>query len=235
MTEVTLRKIEEQIDPEKRLGRHVEHDPRSRDYPFTVTLAPPAFRRAHHRVYGGILNQGNLGSCTGNATAGAINTQGLHVYKSTALKEPIAVALYSRATELDNFPGKYPPDDTGSSGLAVAKAAQEKGYITKYQHAFGMTEALTALQLGPVITGVDWYEGFDHPDANGKVQIAGQVRGGHEFVIIGFEPFGTIDESLIFAQNSWGAGWGLHGRFSFTVKTWQALLDAQGDVTILLK
>lgn len=235
MAEVTFRKIEEQIDPNRRLGRHVEHDPRSRAYPFRVTLAPPAFRRTHHRVFGGILNQGNIGSCTGNATAGAINTEGLHVLKSTPLKEPEAVTLYMRATELDSFPGQYPPDDTGSSGLAVAKAAKEKGYIKEYRHAFGMDEALTALQLGSVITGVDWYEGFDHPDINGRVKIAGQVRGGHEFVVVGFEPRGVIDESVVFAQNSWGLGWGFHGRFNFTVKTWQLLLDAQGDVTILLK
>lgn len=236
MTEAVLKHIEEHVIPDKRLGRHIEHDPRSREHAYGVTLAPAAYVRVHHRVYGGVLNQGDVGSCTGNATAGAINTAGLHVVGHTALKEPDALGIYELATSLDEFEGAYPPDDTGSSGLSAAKSAKQKTLIGSYQHAFNMEAALTALQKGPVITGVDWYEGFDSPSSTtGLVKPTGQVRGGHEIVAIGFEPHAVLSDSLVFLQNSWGREWGLAGRFCWTVSTWQKLLNAQGDATILLK
>ena len=236
MTETVLKHIEEHVIPDKRLGRHVEHDPRSRQHAYGATLAPAALVRVHHRVYGGVLSQGQIGSCTGNATAGAINTAGLHVVGHATLKEPEALGIYELATVLDEFEGSYPPTDTGSSGLSAAKAAQQKTLIGSYEHAFDMSAALAALQKGPVITGVDWYEGFDTPNATtGRVKPTGQIRGGHEIVCIGYEPHATLADSLVFLQNSWGADWGLSGRFCWTVQTWQKLLDDQGDVTILVK
>lgn len=219
-----------------RLGRHIEHDPRSRGHAFgAVVTSMVDLSNVRHVRRGGPLDQGELGSCTGNATAGAINTLPLHVVGRHLLKEQQAVEIYERATVLDEFDGSYPPDDTGSSGLAAAQAAREMGYIDSYKHAFSVEEALAALMIGPVITGVNWYEGFDQPDSHGVVKIAGEVRGGHEFEVVGFEPHAKLDESRVVCINSWGTGWGWTGRFAFTVATWRRLLDEQGDVTILVK
>jgi hypothetical protein len=217
-----------------RLGRHIEHDEMSRNYAVEADRGVQ-YKSVLHRRYGGVLDQGQLGSCTGNACAGVINTLPVHVAGAHTLKETDAVALYELATALDNIPGSYPPDDTGSSGLAVAKAAQQKGYITSYNHAFSLDAALQALQLGPVITGINWYEGFDQPDTtkHGLVEISGQIRGGHEIEILGFELMSSLMDSLLIAENSWGNSWGVKGRFCFTVATWRTLLDQQGDCTIL--
>lgn len=212
----------------KRLGRHVEHDPLSNNFPFMVEEAMPLQKVLWPR-YTAIFNQGELGSCTGNACAGAVDTKPLHK-TGRNLHEKDAVALYEMATTLDSQPGSYPPNDTGSSGLAVAKAAQKKGYISSYQHAFSLDQALQALMHGPVITGVSWFEGFDSPDESGLVEIDGQVRGGHEFLIRGYDPA----TDLVSADNSWGKSYGVHGSFFFTSKTWAELLAQQGDVTILL-
>jgi hypothetical protein len=230
---VLRRIIPEEVVPDKRLGRHVEHDPRSRDFSYDLrqsTLVP-----VEHKRHGSILNQGQLGSCTGNAAAGAKNTEPLYHSGSThTLTETGAKDLYSLATQLDGLRDSYwPPDDTGSSGLAVAKAARQEGMVGHYQHAFDMEAALAALQAGPVITGIDWYEGFDEPDANGLVKISGQIRGGHEVVARGYQPADNPEEALILLDNSWGPDWGVSGRFHWTVATWRELLDAQGDVTIL--
>jgi hypothetical protein len=105
--------------------------------------------------------------------------------------------------------------------------------VSGYSHAFDMTAALAALQIGPVITGVNWYEGFDTPNADGLVKISGQVRGGHELGARGYEPAANPDDSLILLDNSWGPGWGDLGHFYWTVGTWKTLLAQQGDVTIL--
>lgn len=232
MTETTVVQLAETKVDGKRLGRHVEHDPRSRDYayqPATTTLVAVV----HHR-YGSIFDQGEIGSCTGNAAAGAKNTAPIYHTDEHTLTEKGALELYELATILDGITGQYPPNDTGSSGLAVAKAAKQAGMIASYQHAFDMTAALAALQAGPVITGVPWYEGFDTPNAEGLVEISGQIRGGHEFVVRGYQPATSPGDSLVIADNSWGTSWGSSGHFYFTVDTWQKLLDQQGDVTILL-
>lgn len=208
-----------------RLGRHVEHDPRSRAFGVTATTV---LKKVRWRRYGNPFNQGQLGSCTGNAITGILNTSPFHKSGSRIYAEKDAVAIYEAATLIDNITGQYPPTDTGSSGLAVCKAAKAKGYISAYRHAFGLQQALSALMSGPVITGVDWYEGFDTPDASGLVAISGAVRGGHEFEVIGYDP----STGLVEAVNSWGAGWGVKGHFFFTADTWGRLLSQQGDVTV---
>src|SRR5581483_9492938 len=103
--------------PSYPLGRRVEHDPRSRLFPFTAE-APAKLRTVAHRSYGLPLDQGQLGSCTGNAAAGALNTVPLHRTGGRVLTETQARDLYALATRLDGFEGEWPPTDTGSSGLA---------------------------------------------------------------------------------------------------------------------
>lgn len=212
--------------PGGRLGRLIQHDPRSRDYPAARQSGP--LSKVMWVRSGGPFDQGDLGSCTGNAIAGCLNTDPLHRKYQRRFQEPDAVVLYALATKLDPFPGAYPPDDTGSSGLAVCKAAKQLGYIDAYRHAFGIEHALEALQLGPVITGIDWFSSFDRPSATGLVRIDGDVRGGHEVEVYGYDPA----KDLVWCWNSWGRGWGIHGRFCMTSRTWAELLSNRGDVTV---
>lgn len=227
-TQVAVRLIPERRIPGRPLGRHVEHDPRSRRHAHQATGAT-LVKVLWHR-FGLPLNQGQLGSCTGNALTGVLNTSPEHVAGQKLFTEHTAVSLYELATTLDNIPGQYPPTDTGSSGLAICKAAKQRGLIAGYKHAFTLADALDALQHGPVITGVNWYTSFDTPDPTGIVEITpgATVRGGHEFEVLGYDPV----TDLVTAENSWGPTWGQRGRFRFTSKTWGRLLSEQGDVTI---
>ena len=210
------------------LGRLVEHDPRS--FAFPHEAPPTPLRTVSHRRYG-ILDQGHLASCTGNAVAGCLNTLPLHAARQKFFTEDDALRIYGLATQLDVFTGTYPPDDTGSSGLAAAKAAKQLGLITEYRHAFGIDDALQALMAGPVITGVNWYQGFDHLSSTGRVEATGKVRGGHEFEVVGYHsPSDTVG-----CVNSWGVDWGNKGRFRMSVATWARLLSEQGDVTVLVR
>jgi hypothetical protein len=235
MTDIKQVILDEHVIEGKRLGRHVEHDPRSRDYAF-MAQAGITLAAVEHKRHGSIFNQGQLGSCTGNAACGARNTEPLFDSDDHLIAEAGAVDIYSLASRLDGLSdGYYPPTDTGSSGLAVSKAMKQEGMIGSYSHAFDMDAALAALQVGPVITGVAWYEGFDTPDANGLVKIAGQIRGGHEIVARGYEPAANPDDALIKLDNSWGTSYGLSGHFFWTVGTWKKLLADSGDVTILVR
>jgi hypothetical protein len=227
MTDRTLH-MPEIVVSGMRLGRNVDHDERSKSFP--AMTAP--LRTARHERHCPPFNQGDIGSCTGNAMAGALMTDPLYQAGRT-LDETDAVGLYKQATKLDRFPGVYSPDDTGSSGLSVAKAAKLAGFISSYRHAFGLQQALGALVTGPVITGVKWYSSFDHPLSTGEVQIAADavVRGGHEFEVNGID----VENQRVWCVQSWGPEWGGlgDGTFWMSWQTWEALLNDAGDVVQL--
>jgi hypothetical protein len=235
MTDTFRAHIPELLDPHRRLGRHIAHDPRSRD--FRVDAPPGAqFRTVVHERYSPILDQGELGSCTGNAMAGALACAPLCADPAAGARfdETLAVKLYSGATRRDSIGGFYPPVDTGSSGLAVAKEARAEGLISSYGWAFTVAGLLHALQGSPVIVGVPWYAGFDQPSGpSALVQPTGQIRGGHEFVLRGLEVTGTdADGWRLHADNSWGPGFGADGSFCFTVATWRVLRSQHADVVV---
>lgn len=223
-----------------RLGRHVGHDPRSRAYAVSADLLPGSYTSAVHQVRIPVLDQGDLGSCTGNAAEAFAGADPLYdAIPDTVAARPTgdpdadeqqAVALYAAATHLDDVHGVYPPTDSGSTGLAVAKAAQRAGLISGYQHAFSLDTALKALAVSPLIIGVNWYEGFDSPDSNGRVAISGSVRGGHEFLLYGVD----ATDRVVLARNSWGTSWGVAGRFSFSWEDFGRLLDEEGDATLFV-
>lgn len=224
--------IHEEVVEGKRLGRHLHHDPKSLDYPISQFLDPTKpLKTKTHRRYIPPLDQGNLGSCTGNACAGMLASSPLHttLKKGIKITEDVAVALYSKATMLDPFPGTYPPKDTGSSTLGVLKAAQSMGYITSYYWGFGVGDMrLTVDQIGPVIVGTNWYEGMDNPDGEGHIHTTGQVRGGHEYEIIGID----VLRQAFLMENSWGAGWGRAGRAFISWHDMDKLLSEGGEVGI---
>lgn len=217
--------------PGKRLGRHVEHDLRSKTF---KVVHPPAAKLVSKKWvrHGSIFNQGDLGSCTGNAMAGVINTEPFYIVGRT-FTEKNAVLLYENATRLDDIAGQYPPDDTGSSGLAVAKAAQQLGLVASYSHAMTTNDALLALSnIGPIIVGIEWYEGFDTPQGDGALLvIGGAVRGGHELEVDEID----VDKKLIRIPNSWGTSWGDKGYCTMSFDTFDRLLHSQGDATIPVK
>ena len=215
-----------------RLGRHVRHDPRSLAYRVIAdgTVASASWERKTP-----VLDQGDLGSCTGNAACGVLGTEPF--YSTLAhdleiglkLDENEAVSLYGIATQLDPYPGTYPPDDTGSDGLSVAKACQKAGLISGYQHITSVAAAQTAIQHGPFIVGSDWYTGMDTPNSAGIVTATGAVRGGHEYECIAYDPVSDLWKFV----NSWGTGWGVDGgHFYYTSGTFAQLLSRDGDATV---
>ena len=206
------------------LGRIVQHDSRSLNYRAPVAPVSRSVLWGHHAP---VLDQGQVGSCTGNATAQLINTDAFAPSRPSGyLTERDALRLYSLATSLDDAPGTYPPTDTGSSGLAVAQAGQRLGYFSSYNHAFGFDHFCAALQLQPLILGTNWYESMMNPNKSGMVTINGQVAGGHEYLALGVD----YAKSQITCLNSWGSGWGLNGRFLLSFATMRRLLAEQGDV-----
>jgi len=209
-----------------RLGRHVEHDPKSRAF----SAGTAAVKTISHKRHGKAFDQGDLGSCTGNAMAGVLMTEPLWV-RGRNLTEQDAVALYKAASRLDNIPGRYPPEDTGSSGLAVMKAAVKAKYIAGYAHTFSLDHLLGSLVLRPGILGINWYDSFDNPKPDGECGLtsSAKARGGHEVQLFGID----AKKKRVWCYNSWGSTWGgrKNGTFYFSWKTLEHLLGEQGDAT----
>jgi hypothetical protein len=236
---VHVRRLEEHVVPGKRLGRHVRWDPRSLAYqaaeadPATLTSA-----RHHRRI--GVLDQGDLGSCTGQAAEGCLGTSPFYEtlpgwFKEGANFDAVeaqAVSLYSTATQLDDYSGEYPPLDTGSDGLSVAKACKAAGLISGYRHATSLNAALTALASQPVITGIPWYDSFDDATEEGQITIGrhARPRGGHEVVLDELE----VERERVWFTNSWGEAWGSHGRAALSWDDFGRLLSEDGDVTVFV-
>lgn len=220
-------------------GRHVNHDPRSKQFAFdgrTVQL-----QNVKHKRYIPVLDQGQLGSCTGNAGTGALGTSGVwetinHQLLSVTdavLDEKFAVQLYSDATQIDDYTaGNYPPQDTGSDGLSIAKVLKSRGLISGYQHTFTLNDALAALVTRPVIIGVNWYDSMMSTDSRGFLNIAANstLAGGHEVVLDEI----NVDQQYVGGTNSWSESWGIGGRFFLSFATLERLLKEDGDCTVFV-
>jgi hypothetical protein len=223
-----ISRIEEHVVPGKRLGRHVDTRLRQLARPYAgprKTVASVIWERNIP-----ILDQGDVGSCTGNAMTGALGTGLLYAAlpAGVTLDEDEALKLYSAAEVIDGD-GPYPPADNGSTGPSVAKAAQDGGLISGFTHYADLDSALQALMDGPVILGVNWYSSFDTPAAGGTVSIAADayVRGGHE-VLARIVDAGA---QVIGLDNSWGPSFGVDGSFRMSFATLERLLAENGDCT----
>jgi hypothetical protein len=240
--------------PDRRLGRHVNHDSRSVRYAEPVMPKSAIFSVDWTRRIP-ILDQGQLGSCTGNAgtgllgtdsatwqagttiaisEAGAAASHGVFEARSYTLDEDFAVGLYSLATILDAYAGQYPPTDTGSSGLGVAKALVALGLADKYTHAFSLSAMLSALQRGPVLLGTVWLNSMFNTDSNGHLIVdhGSGVAGGHELEVCRYEVATATEPGKIWMPNSWATSFGENGWCYVTEAEMKWLLSQQGDVTV---
>jgi len=223
-----LERLVEKAGNPYRLGRHIELDPRSLGYRLQQS---PSIKPAEHLSPIPILDQGNLGSCVGNAATRHLaaiygpDMSGILLHGRTLTLDPdtderFAVELYHAATVKDGFPGVYPPNDTGSSGLGAMRALKEAHLISAYHWATSLRGFASMLQRGSCIIGMPWYEAFFNPDTHGFIDAdthwAGSgLAGGHEVYVAALEAWDDRDSRKVVFRldNSWGTSWGAHGSF----------------------
>lgn len=224
-----------------RLGRHVEHDSRSWQHRMLEKSAKPQKKTTHWTSKATVLNQGDVGSCTGNALAQWLNTDfagSVQIAKNGArfFDEQDALDIYSKATALDSIPGRYTPDDTGSTGNAACKAARSFGYLSGYSWLFSFSSVQAAIEQTPLIVGTLWTNDMFNP-VNGLVKIGSladrNIAGGHEYLMTGID----YENQVFEFRNSWGddedwVGCKPNGYFAISFRDWVQLLEADGDVTV---
>jgi hypothetical protein len=199
-------------------------DERSRS--FVAPLATE-IHSVQHPHYGPILNQW-VGSCTGHSAAQNLNTRPAHQPRTRYKIESDAMDIYHWATVLDQWPGEYPKEDTGSSVLAAAKASQKLGFITGYQWAFGFDQMLAALMLKPVVVGTNWRRNMYRPGAGGFLDVSGDVVGGHAYLITGY----AASLKYFTMLNSWSVAWGRKGRARIKADDMRQLIEDDGEAVI---
>jgi hypothetical protein len=238
---ILYRRYDETTHKTTRLGRHMWLDGRS--LPYMVerqanVMGQALVSKQWERIIP-ILDQGQLGSCCPNAGTGALGTQPFYdkVGKvalgprsnSAQDDERFAVHLYSDATKVDPFPGSWPPVDTGTAALAIAKVLKTRGTISGYQWARSALGLLQLLQTGPVLIGMPWHEAFFSPDQRGFIDSGPHwstsgIAGGHEIEAVGVDiDAKDLSNSVITACNSWGSSWSDVGRFRFRLSLYDQL------------
>jgi len=232
------------------LGRNREHDPRSRR--FAAPKLAITKTNVIHTLNAPHLNQGQLGSCEGNTAAEflscskALRNRFAYWRKQHARsvyaypKEDQAVRLYSVATSLDNdgIPGIYPPEDTGTSGVGIAKALQQAGALLNYNWTFTFNDFLATLESQPIMLGTNWYESMFEHDWSGYVITPGRADepiGGHAYLAYALdwthERVGCTNHWVDDDGTPWGVKIGGHqGSFWIRFPFLQRLLiDEQGE------
>lgn len=221
------------------LGRVVNHDPRSKNYPVQPRrMLRPRSRK--HEIRKPALNQKDIGSCVGHTCAQWLNTTvaslnrkrgfmpGRPANRSKYLTDDDARTLYAAATRHDEFWGIYPPDDFGSSGLGGAKAMKQYGFITEYRHVFDFETLLSVVIETPVMVGINWYSGMYDPNSRGIIRPTGSLCGGHEILIRGVD----FMDKFFRLRNHWSPEWGIKGDCYISFDDMQRLLKEEGDVTV---
>jgi C1A family cysteine protease len=184
-----------------------------------------------------VVDQGQLGSCTGNGIAGALAY--LQLQEKEALVYPSRLFIYYNERVIEGTADQ----DSGANIRDGIKSVVAQGYCaetdwpydinqfavkpspTSYADAakdlvktyqavtVSATALMQALSLGfPVIVGFDVYDSF-MSSATGDIPMPDlrteTVQGGHCVIVVGYD---QATQRFKF-QNSWGTGWGIHGGF----------------------
>ena len=163
------------------------------------------------------LNQGDTGSCTGNAADAALCSLG----DAADYNETVARTIYENGTCIDNgcatpctcasCPAAFCPDtnanDTGSNGSSVAQYLVNTGKIKAYTTADTIADLLSCLSTPgrAAIIGVTWYNSMFTPNSDGRIVVTASsgAVGGHQLFAAAYD----AQRGGVWVHNSWGL-WG---------------------------
>jgi hypothetical protein len=210
---------------ERKLDRLVDFDEASRNYPVRRLLGDSKPLRSYTWSCQNWLDQGWEGACVGFSMAHELSARPARV---DGITEDDARAIYNLARQLDPWEGE---DYEGTSVLAGMKALQDlhPNKILEYRWAFGLQDVLETIgHLGPVVLGINWYEGMFETDEKHFVHVEGEIAGGHAILAHGV----NVRDRFVRLHNSWGKGWGMNGKCWISWDDLDRLLNEYGEACI---
>ena len=210
----------------------------TRDHPYRLTGATQSNIVDLRQYCSSIEDQGKLGSCTGNAIAGAIELLhkrqsrtldisrlfiyyyerkfiGTVNYDSGAYIRDGIKACYTYGAPTENlWPYNISKFRMQPHKTAIVDALKRK--VTSYQRALDFNQVMDSITSGyPVTIGFNVYSSFDSPTV-AKTGIMPypnvnkeRLLGGHAVLLVGYNK----DNNIFIARNSWGTRWGDNGYF----------------------
>jgi C1A family cysteine protease len=210
----------------------------TRDHPYRLTGATQSNIVDLRQYCSSIEDQGKLGSCTGNAIAGAIELLhkrqnrtldisrlfiyyyerkfiGTVNYDSGAYIRDGIKACYTYGAPTENlWPYNISKFKMQPHKTAIVDALKRK--VTSYQRALDFNQVIDSITSGyPVTIGFNVYSSFDSP-AVAKTGIMPypnvnkeRFLGGHAVLIVGYNK----TNNTFIVRNSWGTRWGDNGYF----------------------
>ena len=211
--------------PDRRDLDHLLPPPRS-------AAAPQPTKPYQHWTAPPALDQGRSSSCVGHGCHQLLRCSPVRNTKNI----PGPYDIYNAAQKIDEWPGE---DYDGTSVRAGIKVLAKQGYIASYKWAFdGATAVNHVLTVGPVVIGVDWYEGQMSVDKKGFIYPKGRSIGGHCVIVVGCN---TLDKcpdgntGSVTILNSWGTSWGAKGRAKLSIKDFDELIRANGEAAAVFE
>lgn len=216
----------------------VRDKPDSRDYKYTLTRVSQPNIVDLRSYCSPIEDQGNLGSCTGQAIAGAIellnkrsgkalDVSRLFIYYYERLLEGTVnydngayirdgiKACYTYGAPLESlWPYIITKFRSQPSSAAIIDALKRK--VTLYQRIADHAGCLDSIANGyPVVIGFTVYSSFESSTVvrTGVMPYPNTVKerilGGHAVLLVGYDK----TRQVYIARNSWGTSWGDRGYF----------------------
>lgn len=228
----------ERLPQHPKLGRNVNFDSESIRY--AVQPRNVVIGNVRHEQSIGILDQGDIGSCTGNASVSCAYHEPFYAFGGRSwvytADEIGARNWYHDNTANDGYDGTWQPDDTGSDGLTSSKMAVAAGIASGYQAALDLDSSLQTLMDRPGITGIPWYNSMFDAPSSGLLTVDPKsgLAGGHELcvdeIVTADAPGNGTGVLLVGGPNSWNLSWGAQGRWYLRATDWWDLRKRQGDV-----
>ena len=219
----------------RKLDRVVRFDEKSRSFPIRELLSDGRMSNKHWKCEAH-LDQGTEGACVGFAWTHELNAKPFRIRVMTNT----AKTMYYAAQQWDQWAGT---EYDGTSVIAGAKTVHSLGHMPEYRWAFGIDDVLRTLsEHGPVVLGINWYEGMFNTNAEGFIAPTGNIAGGHAILAkaVKFREregfwWKDLPEPIITLHNSWGTDWGVNGDAYITASDLATLLNQQGEACVPVK
>lgn len=195
-----------------------------------TAFAPTTATNRYWWQNGAHLDQGQTGTCVGNALA---HRRADSPMPTAGIDEVYARQLYVDASGDGTL-------QQGTSAILACRVLASRGTITQYHWVTSPDELRqTILTVGSVCVGTDWYNSMFEPVAQYshqylRVNRASGVAGGHEYLINGINLAPTAGPPFYRMKNSWGTSWGKNGTARVACADLESVIfDHDGDAVVI--